>query len=684
MTNCLPFVIFHPNHCTSVLPNCYNRLVISPDAKKQVPTFLLVTIILMAGIFRFGWAGVHSFSFDEARVSMIALKMVFEGEFARLGMQSSVGVPNFPATVWLYAIPYAIFGANVQMATWFTGFIALLAIPAVYVFGRWRWGVWGGLTAALLFALSPTMLVYGRNIWSQNFLAPLTVFWLVAGYKGILPIVEERPSNLKSNAWLVLFVFLSGFIGQVHIAGLAFALPGAYLFFRFKLWRNLIPLIIGGAIALLAAFPALYTIWRFGDGARADLNSALAEPSTWNSQVWRMMVQLPLNIGWEFHWLGGDWQWGQPIDTLAQLTIWLLAVLLLLGFGLAVAQTVKRLNGSADIRPADSLWLNLVFGALLATPLFFLYSGSDVAIHYILPAFPAGILLMAGVGTLFPNKQQGGILVFALIALICAVYAVQLTQGLNIIAKQLAPGGMGTPLSYPQAALDKTLNGADQAIVVSHSDQIEFEGDPAVFHVLGYENDVRLVDGTASLLIPADNNERVGQTFTFDFIPAWSMAQRISDGAILDESPRREGEPPYRILDLSADQLIGFTMLADSVALENGATLTGYQINQVNDSQLEFITLWQIGEDATGEHVQQFNHLYIEGGEGPAEVRDIYTSSRAWRAQDSLVTWVVFNVPEGAKPIYLHTGMYTLPNVERVPKSQADGDPLFPIQIDLE
>ena len=64
-----------------------------------------------------------------------------EGEFARLGMQSSVGVPNFPATVWLYAIPYALFGADVQMATWFTGFVAVLAIPAVYTFGRFRWGV---------------------------------------------------------------------------------------------------------------------------------------------------------------------------------------------------------------------------------------------------------------------------------------------------------------------------------------------------------------------------------------------------------------------------------------------------------------------------------------------------------------------------------------------------------------
>ncbi|MEM8860691.1 MAG: glycosyltransferase family 39 protein, partial [Chloroflexota bacterium] len=341
---------------------------------------LLIVIILIGAIFRFGWHGVHSFSFDEARVSQIALKMVYEGEFARLGMQSSVGVPNFPATVWLYAIPYAIFGPNVQTATWFTGFVSLLAIPAVYQLGRWRWGNWGGLSAAALFALSPFMLVYGRNIWSQNFLAPLTVFWLYAGYRGILPLVTPHPpaaqgpsplgrgetragvenSSLFAESlfpsplgrrWaagpdegmiaLAIFIFLSGFIGQVHIAGLAMVLPNAYIFFRFKLWRRIWPVIIGGMAAAICAFPALYTIWRFGDGARADLDATLAEPSVWHHEVWRMMVQLPLNNGWEFVWLGRNYEWPRWLGAAADQAFALLAIMLILAFVLIIQQIVR-------------------------------------------------------------------------------------------------------------------------------------------------------------------------------------------------------------------------------------------------------------------------------------------------------------------------------------------------------
>ncbi|MFT5194521.1 MAG: 4-amino-4-deoxy-L-arabinose transferase-like glycosyltransferase [Cellvibrionaceae bacterium] len=676
------------------------------QVKKHLPHLLLLAIMLVGAVFRFGWAGTHSYSFDEARVSMIALKMVFDGEFARLGMQSSVGVPNFPATVWLYAIPYAIFGANVQMATWFTGFVALLAIPAVYTFGRLRWGVWGGLSAALLFSLSPYMLVYGRNIWSQNFLAPLTVFWLLTGYKGILPLLKnpskQTEGTHKGHAYkhrlpkdqnhpppttgywsLVTFIFLGGFIGQVHIAGLAFALPTAYLFLRFRLWRKIIPVLIGGMAAVLAAFPALYTIWRFGDGARADLNVALAEPSIWHHNVWRLIIDLPLNLGWEFHWLGQNWEWSGSLALFAQLSMIALAIFLIVGIGLAVKQTADWFQSKVD--PADSLWLNLVLGALLATPLLFWYSGSDVAIHYLLPAFPAGILLIAGAA----KFERTAPIVFAIVCAISLGYATQLTQGLNLISKQLAPGGMGTPLAYPQAALETALNRTNSAIVVAHSDQIEFEGDPATFYVLGYEHDVRLVDGRSSLIVPA---EPVRQLFTFDFVPAWSMALELSEGSWTGESARRMGEPPYPLLELSADQLTDFVMLDDAVALANGATLVGYRLNKLSDTELQFVTRWTIAADSDGTHTQQFNHLYIEGAEGTEgdsavielfDVRDIYTSSRAWRDGDTLITWATFTVPEGT-PIYIHTGMYTLPTVERIPKLGEYDDPLFPIQIDLE
>ncbi|MCB0009863.1 MAG: hypothetical protein KDE04_25535, partial [Anaerolineales bacterium] len=48
----------------------------------------LALLLLVAAWLRLGWVGISSFSFDEARVSDMALQMARDGEFAALGMQS--------------------------------------------------------------------------------------------------------------------------------------------------------------------------------------------------------------------------------------------------------------------------------------------------------------------------------------------------------------------------------------------------------------------------------------------------------------------------------------------------------------------------------------------------------------------------------------------------------------------
>src|SRR5262245_32118588 len=111
---------------------------------------------------RFGWPGVNSFAFDEARLSLISLNMARGGQFASLGMPSSVGVPNLPAAAWIYAIPYAI-SPDPLLASQFTGFISLLAVFGVWWLARTNWGRLAGLTAALFMAASPYSVLYSRS-----------------------------------------------------------------------------------------------------------------------------------------------------------------------------------------------------------------------------------------------------------------------------------------------------------------------------------------------------------------------------------------------------------------------------------------------------------------------------------------------------------------------------------------
>ncbi|RMF77642.1 MAG: hypothetical protein D6737_17100, partial [Chloroflexi bacterium] len=143
----------------------------------------LLMVLLIAFVLRFGWVGVNSFAFDEARLSLIALKMARGGEFATLGMPSSVSVPNLPAAAWIYALPYW-FSTDPLIATWFTGLLSLLTVFGVWWLAR-RWGAWTGISAALFMAASPYAVLYSRSIWAQNLLAPLALAWGYSAYIGL-------------------------------------------------------------------------------------------------------------------------------------------------------------------------------------------------------------------------------------------------------------------------------------------------------------------------------------------------------------------------------------------------------------------------------------------------------------------------------------------------------------------
>ena len=222
------------------------------------------------------------------------------------------------------------------------------------------------------------------------------------------------------------------------------------------MWRNLVPYLIGGIATIGSAAPAIYTIWRFGAGAQADLATTLDAPSVWNHEVWGFLLQLPLNRGWEFHWLGENYVWPAPIHQLAIGSIAILAICLLFGLILSIRPIFERF---ADKDNEKRVWLNLVLGALLASPLLFWYSSSDVAVHYLLPTFPASVLLISGVAS---NKQWGQF-IFSGVCLIGLLYGIQTGQGLNIISESLAPHGMGTPLKFPEVALQQALDSTDRA-----------------------------------------------------------------------------------------------------------------------------------------------------------------------------------------------------------------------------
>ncbi len=89
----------------------------SPTRITKSELIALLAILLLAAGLRFAYPGVSSFAMDEAHISLDALRMARGGEFVMAGQPSSVDIPFFPASVWLFALPYAV-SPDPLVATW--------------------------------------------------------------------------------------------------------------------------------------------------------------------------------------------------------------------------------------------------------------------------------------------------------------------------------------------------------------------------------------------------------------------------------------------------------------------------------------------------------------------------------------------------------------------------------------
>ncbi len=274
------------------------RLIIFPNPISKSELIALLAILLLAAVLRFSYPGVSSFALDEAHISLDALRMARGGEFVMAGQPSSVDIPFFPASVWLFALPYAV-SPDPLVATSFVSLISLAAVAGVWALAR-RWGAWVGLIAALYLAASPYAVFYGRSIWQPNLLAPLTLVWAICAYVGATR--QDRAGSVAVAAT----VFLGGFVFQVHFAGVALIPATAYLFLRFRWWRRWTPVLIGGALALVATIPYVYYVTVVDPAILQRFGQVIGGgSSSIDGQGFTNLIRL--GVGWDWSFLGrGD------------------------------------------------------------------------------------------------------------------------------------------------------------------------------------------------------------------------------------------------------------------------------------------------------------------------------------------------------------------------------------------
>ncbi|MEO1288625.1 MAG: glycosyltransferase family 39 protein, partial [Chloroflexota bacterium] len=302
---------------------------------------VLLMIIFIASVMRFGNAGIVEFFHDDAMLSSLAQEMANGEKFHLTGINSSVGIPNPPTSVYVMAIPFFI-NSNPMTAIYFVMGLNVIGVGLLWMIAHRYFGRTVALVAGLAYAVSPWAVLYSRKIWAQDFHTPFVLLGILLGLYGFWEINRQQKSKwLSTHEWaqaLTLPILLFGF--QIHFASWAL-LPiyGAIVLVR---WQNISWRAIAVSVILCVLVMTPYAIGFYQtalanpEQANPEAVSTLAnDESDFSTLSLRYLGFLATGFGLET-WLAPDAQ-SEMNASVTPSGIWLiLGGLLLLGTGLLV------------------------------------------------------------------------------------------------------------------------------------------------------------------------------------------------------------------------------------------------------------------------------------------------------------------------------------------------------------
>jgi hypothetical protein len=638
---------------------------------------LVLLIILVAGLLRMAAPGLTEFKADEARLLALALDMA-EGQFALRGISSSVGFPNFPASVWVYSLPLLVW-PHPYAATLFTGLLNSLAVAAAYWFVRRYWGIQAALAATLMFAVSPWAIVFSRKIWAQNLLPIFVVGWAISA---ALALVEERPKFI----WLhLLFLALAV---QIHLAAVALIPATAILLLIFRRrvqWRSLF---IGLAIAAVTIIPfAIYLGQVWGELTMPTAIGGESEGGlTADSLIYTSMISLGSNI----HSLAGAEAYRDFLALLPPMTpiYWLWGLLILAGIIYLVWQVWKNW----EELPAQAGLVVLLW--LLLPPLFFLWHNTPIFLHYFIATLPAqyiaaGVVfsrIPAGLMRFWPGASRTvektiRVGTWTLLLVTVAVQLWAVVSLTNFLGNTATPGAFGVPLAMKLETADRARallveTDAGEVLIAGKGESPRLDAFPAEWDVLLRDVPHRFVDVQHSALFPAE--AAIVILDGRDRTQPWTGDIYQQAAASIEEIPLRPGEGSYFVLSLNADARPQPDEPVDQpLLLANWVNLLGSdRLERLDPETGIWQVHWRTGDNPDPAEYQFFNHLIDANEVRASQVDEAAFAPRQWTAGDTLISRFMIPWPESAEPpLTMRVGMYRFPSLENVPLLDEAGNP---------
>jgi hypothetical protein len=621
----------------------------------QAERTALVLILALAGLLRIGWPGLTEFKQDEAHLYGLSLDLAELKTLPLRGIMSSVGLPNAPASVYLFAIPLIAWKSPLA-ATIFVGALNTASVGLAYFMARRYWGRPAALVGALLYAAAPWAVIYSRKIWAQDLL-PLFVTGYI--FAGLLAFVEGR------HPWVLAHLALLGVIIEIHFSGLALApltLALLILYRRRVDWRLVAA---GVGLAALTALPVVFyalgrqTDWAALEGIFAQLLARKAEFTAESFSLPAMLIQ-----GAEVHSLAGPTAF-RAFDATIPDFDWLL----LLGLLAALAGLCLALwrGWARRSQPrAAGVEAGLVLGLWLILPiLFFFRHSTPVFPHYFIILFPAPFLLAGLAAEVLLARWRW--LWLAPVALAASQVWIVLAL-LRFVGTQATPGGFGTPLGLTLRTAEAARRlGQPEVLVVADGAQLDIDVAPTVFEVLLRGQPHRFVDGKSAAVFPAGPAAVILWPTNGDYgWPVAALYRAWGGGNWSSILPLRQGEGAALLAVSYGAQPVVPRPRAASALLAHGAELLG-SARAAGGWQL----WWRAPGPLPGDHYQVFAHLYDASGQRIAQEDGATYPPESWEPGDLVANR--FTLPESGSLV--RAGMYAYPSLEPVAVLDVAGNP---------
>lgn len=169
------------------------------------------------------------FQGDEGRDALVLWQMIIEKKFTLIGPGTSIGnMYNGPLYYYLVLPSFLFAGLSPVGPSVFVALLGVATVWFIYKVGSEWFSPMAGSTAAVLYALSPTVIIYSRSSWNPNvmpFFSLLCIYALWKVYKG------------EKMWWLIVSFSSLAFAIQSHYLGLL--LIPTIIFWWFLTWRHL-------------------------------------------------------------------------------------------------------------------------------------------------------------------------------------------------------------------------------------------------------------------------------------------------------------------------------------------------------------------------------------------------------------------------------------------------------------